>query len=300
MGAFVATLGALTACSAPSSNTTAALANCSAPSGAAPSGAAPSGAAGDAAADRVQVCAAEPLLATTDASAGSVAGASRETSAPDASTASPTADTTSIDSTPTPADSRNAPLPDASDPLRVSAHATSAHAPTAASATPETAAPIAGPSKPFVQRSSDAVAAMSVPGAPAPLSRFDTFLTRLVELTNQQRVAAGVTPAGRSVELTASAVAHSDDQAIHKTMGHIGSDGSTLADRVNLSGFRWSELGENVAVGYATADDVMTGWLASPNHRSNILKPEFTHVGVAVAAADDGTLYWTMDLGTAG
>ena len=270
--------------------------------------AAPVGCQGDDA--RVEVCSADPLdpaastIAPTAQAASAGASAGRASSTPNGA-APPGTDGPAVAAPPpAPIEGPASPLPDASGPLRLTSHASVTPAP----ATPPTptAADVptagAGVTEPFVKRSVDPVAAATaaVPGAPAPLSRLDTFLSRLIEVTNEQRVAAGLAPVTRSIELTASAGAHSDDQAAHKTMGHVGSDGSTLADRVNLTGYRWTALGENVAVGYATADEVMAGWMSSPDHRNNILKPEFAHIGVAVAAADDGTLYWTMDLGTAG
>jgi uncharacterized protein YkwD len=263
------------------------------------------GCAGDDA--RVEVCSADPLDPATSASAAPAApGAAEAVSAAGQTTrtpngaASPGTDAAVADEAAAPIEGPATPLPDASGPLRPISHASASRAPAPATTAADAPTTGGGPSEPFVKRSADPVAPVTVPGAPAPLSRLDTFLTRLIEVTNEQRIAAGLVPVSRSVELTASAVAHSDDQAAHKTMGHVGSDGSTLADRVNLTGYHWSELGENVAVGYATPDEVMAGWMLSSDHRNNILKPEFAHIGVAVTAADDGTLYWTMDLGSPG
>jgi len=101
-----------------------------------------------------------------------------------------------------------------------------------------------------------------------------------------------------SGKLTSAAAAHSADQASHNTMSHTGSNGSSMSQRISATGFAWRALGENVAMGYANANSVMTGWMNSPGHRKNILTPGFTMIGVALAAAADGSLYWTMDLGT--
>ena len=122
----------------------------------------------------------------------------------------------------------------------------------------------------------------------------------VVTLANAERAKAGLGALAVDARLTAAANAHSADQAATNRMDHTGSDGSTMADRVNASGYRWRALGENVAVGYQDAASVMTGWMKSAGHRKNILTPGFTAIGVAVAAAGDGTYYWTMDLGTGG
>ena len=41
----------------------------------------------------------------------------------------------------------------------------------------------------------------------------------------------------------------------------------------------------------------MAGWMDSPGHRANILNCQARAIGVGVAAAADGTLYWTQMFG---
>jgi uncharacterized protein YkwD len=59
----------------------------------------------------------------------------------------------------------------------------------------------------------------------------------------------------------------------------------------------WSQCGENIAYGQADVDSVMRTWLASPGHRRNILHGGYGCIGVGVAAAKDGRLYWCVDFG---
>jgi uncharacterized protein YkwD len=40
-------------------------------------------------------------------------------------------------------------------------------------------------------------------------------------------------------------------------------------------------LGENIGSGYPSVRSVFTGWIDSPGHRANIMRPEFTRVGFA-------------------
>ena len=95
--------------------------------------------------------------------------------------------------------------------------------------------------------------------------------------------------------LTWAAQAHSADWAAHGTMSHTGSDGSSPGDRLTRAGYLWSAYGENVAYGYATAEQVMAGWMASPGHRANILTCSFKEIGVGFAQPGS---YWTQDFGT--
>lgn len=144
----------------------------------------------------------------------------------------------------------------------------------------------------------EAPPATEAPAPPPAAVQVDTSVAgRVIALTNAQRAAAGLSPVSANGALTAAAAAHSKDQAVNNKMTHTGSNGSTLGQRVSAAGFAWRTIGENVAMGYGSADSVMNGWMNSPGHRANILKPEFTSIGVAVAYAADGSPYWTMDLG---
>jgi hypothetical protein len=49
-----------------------------------------------------------------------------------------------------------------------------------------------------------------------------------------------------------------------------------------LQGYAYEKAGENLAIHYTTAEGVHEGWLASPTHRANIIKEEFTEIGVGV------------------
>lgn len=144
----------------------------------------------------------------------------------------------------------------------------------------------------------EAPPATEAPAPPPAAVQVDTSVAgRVIALTNAQRAAAGVGPLSASGALTAAAAAHSKDQAVNNKMTHTGSNGSTLGQRVSAAGFAWRTIGENVAMGYGSADSVMNGWMNSAGHRANILKADFTSIGVAVAYSADGTPYWTMDLG---
>jgi len=43
-------------------------------------------------------------------------------------------------------------------------------------------------------------------------------------------------------------------------------------------------VGENIAYGPKTADEVVQGWLDSPGHCANIMDPRFAEMGIAYAA----------------
>lgn len=103
-----------------------------------------------------------------------------------------------------------------------------------------------------------------------------------------------------SLPLERAALAHSRDLAAHGPLSHRGSDGSGPADRVTREGYVWSTVAENVASGAMTAEEVVTGWLASPAHCENIMNPRFTDIGVAFALAprQRGGIFWAQVFAT--
>ena len=123
----------------------------------------------------------------------------------------------------------------------------------------------------------------------------------LLARVNAERAAAGLPALSICPALDRSALAHAQDQAAHRQMSHIGSDGSTYVDRAARAGYRsWTMLGENVAAGYPTVAAVMDGWMHSPGHRANILNRAYTNFGGGYALASNGTAYWTEDFGRSG
>ena len=135
---------------------------------------------------------------------------------------------------------------------------------------------------------------------PPPEGCADTPVQQVVNLINEERAAAQLPPLAVDSRLAAAAQAHSEDQAAMATLTHTGSTGTTVADRVTAAGYPWITLGENVAGGQLTADDVVADWMASPGHRAAILNETFEHLGVGLAYATTGIYptYWTADFGS--
>ena len=99
------------------------------------------------------------------------------------------------------------------------------------------------------------------------------------------------------MRLANAARLHSQDQAAHNNMSHTGSDGSSPWQRAERAGYD-DAIGENVAMGYRTPEAVMDGWMNSAGHRANILNCKAKAIGIGVAAASNGTLYWTQLFGS--
>ncbi len=106
-------------------------------------------------------------------------------------------------------------------------------------------------------------------------------------------------PLALEPRLAQAAGTHARSMAEHGYLEHRGRDGSGPADRVGRTGYAWRSVGENIAMGQTTAQQVVREWLASPPHCANIMEPRFTQMGVAYAvnAASPGGIYWAQAFG---
>lgn len=103
--------------------------------------------------------------------------------------------------------------------------------------------------------------------------------------------------------LARSATAHSVDMAANNYFEHESLDGREVSDRAEAQGYDYQTVGENIAVGQRDVAEVMQGWMDSPGHRENIMKPDYTHLGSGVATGDfkgQQSTYWTQNFGAGG
>ncbi len=119
-------------------------------------------------------------------------------------------------------------------------------------------------------------------------------MARVIELTNADRRAHGCSPVIPNAELSNSAQGHADDMSRHDYFSHTSLDGRTFDQRIRASGYEGHELGENIASGFPTAEEVEEAWMSTPGHRRNILDCQFREIGVGYA--DDGE-FWVVNFG---
>ncbi|WP_433789075.1 S8 family serine peptidase [Actinoplanes sp. CA-252034] len=124
------------------------------------------------------------------------------------------------------------------------------------------------------------------------------YEAEVVALTNAQRTGNGCAAVRTDDRLTAAARAHSNDMVARNFFNHTGSDGSNFVTRANRAGYT-AASGENIAYGYRSPQEVVTGWMNSPGHRANILNCQSIAIGVGLATKADGTPYWTQVFGRA-
>lgn len=137
---------------------------------------------------------------------------------------------------------------------------------------------------------------------PDGIRLYPELAERLLELINERRTGAGEGLAALTSApgLERTAQAHAIDMLRRDFIGHANPDGLQPGDRVGLLARRYvGSVGENVAEHEGLARDALAsqlgplavkladGFMASPGHRENIVRPDYTHQGLAAATAGD-------------
>ena len=121
---------------------------------------------------------------------------------------------------------------------------------------------------------------------------------RAFELLNAARRAKDLPPLQWDAELCYLARVHSSDMARSGVLNHTGTDGLDTVGRARSLGVTgWRALGENIAYNQGFEDPVALAverWMQSAKHRTNILNDGFTHTGLGMAQAADGSVYFTQ------
>jgi uncharacterized protein YkwD len=111
-----------------------------------------------------------------------------------------------------------------------------------------------------------------------------------------ERSFAPAPPMRLSDTLGTVAFGHANDMARHNYLEHEDLTGHSPADRVRAVGYQEKLVGENIAYGPKSAEEVVKGWLDSPGHCENIMDPRFAEMGIAFAAGQSARrgLFWVQ------
>jgi uncharacterized protein YkwD len=127
-----------------------------------------------------------------------------------------------------------------------------------------------------------------------------TYIGRVWDLINQQRVSAGLQPVTKESRLTLAAAGYARVLSDQHWFSHTGPDGSTLVSRITGAGFPFNvPIGEILAWGTQAwpADAMVQAWMNSPTHRSEILSGDYTRAGLSCyfLPSDGVTVHCVMD-----
>ncbi|HEY5080350.1 MAG TPA: CAP domain-containing protein [Bauldia sp.] len=118
-------------------------------------------------------------------------------------------------------------------------------------------------------------------------------------LISQYRASHGLPPVTIDPTLTKIASVHANRMAATDTMSHVLPGEGSFQQRLIAGGFQASMAAENVAAGQPTLTAVLEAWRKSPGHNANLLLPNVSKIGIALALADSSRYkyYWSLVLG---
>ncbi|MDB5311827.1 MAG: hypothetical protein JWO38_6029 [Gemmataceae bacterium] len=125
----------------------------------------------------------------------------------------------------------------------------------------------------------------------------------IVDRTNAFRKEEGRPAVAVNEKLTATAQYFADFMARTDKYGHTA-DGNRPDERAKRHGYDYCMVAENIAYVYNSAgftagelaEKFFTGWKESPGHRRNMLDPDVTETGVAVARSEKTGYYYAVQM----
>lgn len=105
----------------------------------------------------------------------------------------------------------------------------------------------------------------------------------LTTLTNKERARSDAPPLIENNLLNQAAQLKANDMALHGYFAHTSPQGKTPWYWFDQVGYKYALAGENLAVNFFESRDVAEAWMDSPTHRANIMKKDYTEIGIGVA-----------------
>lgn len=107
---------------------------------------------------------------------------------------------------------------------------------------------------------------------------------QIVALINIERVKRGLPTLLENTRLNQSADFKATDMATYEYFSHLGTNNQRLGALLAMVGYQYLAAGENLAMGFSSAQDVVNAWIKSPTHHANLLDREYQETGVGLAS----------------
>lgn len=126
----------------------------------------------------------------------------------------------------------------------------------------------------------------------------DSWRSEILFLLNRERSQRGLTTLVRNPVLEDQATQYACEMIEYDFFAHENpASGSTLPDRAGEFGYDYLVIGENLAAGQGSPQQVMQDWMNSPGHAANLFDVRFTEIGIGVRSGGDFGLYWVQEFG---
>lgn len=101
--------------------------------------------------------------------------------------------------------------------------------------------------------------------------------------TNAERVKVGDKPLTLNSRLNTVAQKRMSDMFTRGYFEHVSPQGQSASSVAEEIDYEYATIGENIAMGNFATDAVLVqAWMDSPGHRENILRTQYTEIGIAV------------------
>lgn len=105
----------------------------------------------------------------------------------------------------------------------------------------------------------------------------------LADLTNNERQSQNLSTLTTNPILNAAAEMKAEDMATKGYFAHTSPEGKTPWYWLSQVGYKYQYAGENLAINFSDSKDVADAWMASPTHKANIVKGNYTEIGTGIA-----------------
>lgn len=122
-----------------------------------------------------------------------------------------------------------------------------------------------------------------------------TYEAEVIRLVNNIRTSYGLKALTTNWELSRVARYKAQDMHDNRYFSHTSPTYGSPFDMMKTFGITYRSAGENIAMGYSTAQAVVNAWMNSSGHRANILNSSYTQIGVGYVA--DGNYCSQMFIG---
>ncbi len=128
-------------------------------------------------------------------------------------------------------------------------------------------------------------------------TQIDASLQKVLDLVNAERAKNNLTALSWSTHAADAAQKRAAEAAVY--FEHDRPDGRKFYSVYDdISAPKYRAVGENLAIGYSSADEVVAAWMTSPGHRANILNGAFQMLGVGSIDTRRGKV-WVQEFYTA-
>ncbi|WP_052123948.1 CAP and S-layer homology domain-containing protein [Ureibacillus manganicus] len=123
---------------------------------------------------------------------------------------------------------------------------------------------------------------------------YTNLTDEVISFVNFEREKAGMKPLIQDKLLNQLAIIKAQDMIDRDYFEHRSPFYGYPWDLATLFDYGYTNFGENIARNYHSPKDVVEAWMASPSHKENILRNNYTNIGVGVREDDDGNYYWVQ------